>query len=354
MRKFSTGQTRLLARPIKFVPGLGPIAHEKKLKAALWLLFTALLTSILAVPPTASLAGEDETGVTFEERVSFARCHDQVNFLNDIPMERAQIRDGDDSNDRVPEDYEVMSTKEEYARNFAGLEEDDTVVSDLGDVTTTLMVVEVRCDEMTLGGNVHHDVRMAFAEFPLKGPPAGIANASTLGNGEAENAGCTRQEESGNEPLNSYVLFFSTNSKPFADWLRAGTDLEAYYVPGMVHDYRIPEEFGVDDFSFVAPTPANWAFTARGRAATQRLEPLCIAEEWRWQDTKTPGGNTWRVRLASQEHDNFIFSPTEVTLTAEPGSELERIFVTNPAMDPLAASGYIPAVGAMEKSRTNL
>lgn len=275
-------------------------------------------------------AAGGETTVTFEETASLDGCHDQVNFVT-VPMSEAQIRDGDDSNDRVPEDYTVRPI-------------------DPSGETTPLVISEIRCDKGTVGETVLSDVRTAFVSFQLTGPPEGSGHEPTLGED------CTGEPSL--PPADDYLLFFSTSSKPLADWLRAGTHVEVYYVPEMEHDYRLPEPFGIADFFFKAPAPTKWAFTVggptedeKGTASTQQGTPTCIPEERRWQDTKSADGRTWRVKLTSQAHDNYL-APADVWVHAGPGSEMEKIFGTSTARDNLVpVSGLIPT-WVQEKTRT--
>lgn len=259
-----------------------------------------VLVALLVPSPPAGA-----NNVTFAETVRFDRCHDQPNFVS-VPIATAQ--------EEVPQGYTVSPTHP-------------------GGATTELQLSELRCDSVTVGDTVvPRPVSMAFATFPLAGAPEGSADDPSVGD--------------------AYLLFFSTDSKPLADWLRAGTGLEAYYVPEMVYDYIVPEPFGEAPFYFAAPAPPAWAFTVEGRASAQHQVPAPIAEAWAWQDTKTPDGNTWRVTLAALAHDNYL-APAEVTIRAAPGSEMERIMPTNPAVPSFAASGRIDRWDAV-KTRTVL
>jgi len=58
-----------------------------------------------------------------------------------------------------------------------------------------------------------------------------------------------------------------------------------------------------------------------------------------WQDTKTPDGKTWRVKLTLPYHASNV-APAEVAVIAADGSELEEILVTNPATPYLAGSVF--------------
>lgn len=282
-----------------------------------WLPVGVLAVAMSAVPWPPASAGEG--AITFNETAAFDDCHDQANFVS-VPVERAQ--------EMVPEGYTVAATGEPE--------------TSLRGADTQLEVSELRCENVTLDGTVlPGPVSMAFAVLPLTGPPDGS------------------EEPPDEDPVaDVYLLFFSTNSKPLASWLRAGTDLEAFHVPGIVYDYAIPEAIpgqpsGVNTFSFEAPTPPQWAFTVEGVAAVQQLDQLDPAEipaSRAWQDTKTPDGKTWRVKLTSAKHDNFL-APAEVTLQAAPGSEMEQIMVTNPAVPSLAVSGLIPD-WKVQKTRT--
>jgi hypothetical protein len=63
-----------------------------------------------------------------------------------------------------------------------------------------------------------------------------------------------------------------------------------------------------------------------------------------WQDTKTPDGKRWTVKLAHPPHDNYV-APADVTVKPEAGSELDRIMRimgTSTAKPYLSLSERIP------------
>ncbi len=264
----------------------------------------ATTSAVVLVALLSGAAAADSSSITFEETATFEKCHDQVNFLR-VPKKVAE--------DRVPDDY-----KDRLSTDAAGQAE--------------FVISELRCERVTIGGNqLSAPVSMAFANFTLASAP----------------------NRSDDDPLTGdvYLLFFSTDIKPLADWLRAETNLEAYYVPDIVHDYTIPESFGEADYFFKSPGPMKWAFTAEGTASVQNEVPIRIPKAWAWQDTKTSDGKTWRVALASSEHDNYAFFPVDVTIHTVDGSEIREILGTNTAKDEFAVSGLIPR-WEVEKTRT--
>lgn len=264
----------------------------------------AVLAALVLPGPAAG-----QSSVTSPDTARFKDCHDQTNSF-EVDMEQARMR--------VPADYEV--TKADPEGEKARFE-----------------ISELRCDKHWVSGTELDRVSLAFAVFELEHAP-----------------GTTPM----NDPLpgDSYLLFVSTNSKPLADWLRADTGLEAYYVPEMVYGYLdpIPELPAEGNFSFTAPGPRKWAFTVTGTARVQRQAPLLITEGWAWQDTKTPDGKTWRAKIESGQHENYAtFFGNDLTVDANDNSELAQILGTADgiAKDDFAVSGFIPS-WEVRKTRT--
>lgn len=261
-----------------------------------------VLASLLVTGPAVS--GDR---VTSPEKASFVNCDDQANFFS-VPMKRVQIRDGDASNDRVPEAY--------------------TPKPDPLD-RTILAISELRCEKATVNGSEVGPVSMAFANIELTGAPEGSPDNAAIGD--------------------VYQLFLSTDSEPLADWLRAGTGLEAYYVPDISYNYTVPPEFGEAPFDFKAPGPRRWAFTVTGKAPAQRRAAL-RPEGFVWQDREAPDGRIWRTKFAVLAHDNYVVRATEMTVMPTPGSELHEIMHPEDppndepyeARDPFPLSGFIP------------
>lgn len=290
-------------------------ARRQKARRSTPKLFAAasgmVLVSLLVTAPA-----RGGSSVTSPEKASFERCDDQANFFS-VPMERVQIRDGDASNDRVPEAYTPRPDPPDK---------------------TVLAISELRCEKATVNGSEVGPVSMAFANIELTGAPEGSPDDAVLGDG--------------------YLLFFSTDSEPLADWLRAGTGLEAYYEPDISYNYTVPPE-GEAPFDFKAPGPRRWAFTVTGKAPAQRQAPLRIGEGWAWQDKEAPDGRIWRTKFASLEHDNYAIFPVDMTVMPTPGSELHKIMLPEDhppdepygAQDPFAASGFIPTWDVV-KTRT--
>jgi hypothetical protein len=261
--------------------------------------------AVLSLPEVAAGATSDRRG----HMMTTAGCYDQASFVS-VQSDRVQKRDGDASNDLVPEDYELRS--------------DDGA-------TVALLVGEIRCDGgVTIGDTVlPGPVSVAFVGPELRPRPDEHPSA-------VPDNSCALDDR-----LDFYLLALITDSKPFADWLRAGTGLSAYHAPGIVHDYTIAEPFGVAPFRFEAPAPPDWAFKVDGAAGAQNETCLFVDFNW-WQDTKTPDGKTWTAKLGFPYHRNYI-APAAVTVMATtPGSTLEEILPTNPAT-PTAAFGTVQA-----------
>lgn len=260
------------------------------------------MLAVLWLPPTAA----GESGAITTEAARFERCDDQVNFFS-VPMERVQIRDGDAGNDRVPEAY---TPKPDPPNN------------------TILAISALRCESGKVNKAALGPVTMAFANIELLKAPEG----------------------SPDDPLiaDVYQLFFSTNSKPLADWFRAGTGLDAYHVPDIVYRWVAPELLGEAPFDFEAPAPRRWAFTVTGRATAQR-EAFLLPEGFVWHEKKTDG-RTWRTTFWSRAHENYVVRAEEMTVMPRPGSELHAIMLPGGwpadepygAQDPFAVSGFIP------------
>jgi hypothetical protein len=220
---------------------------------------------------------------------SFDRCHQLVNLLA-VPKKNVENRVG----------------------HF-------TVRSDDG-LTAVLQVKPLTCGSVTAGGTVlatHAKAAMVGVEVET---PSGTEHPSDTINGDF------------------YLLFFVTDSEPLAKWLRAGTGLEVEYVPGIAYSFAPPTP-GLAPFFFEAPEPARAPFKVEGVAGAQNVEGRDADVNW-WQDTKTPDGKQWTVKLAHPRHTNFI-APADVTITAPPESELAKIMGTSTAKPFLTLSERI-------------
>jgi hypothetical protein len=228
------------------------------------------------------------SSTSFDGTARFVGCHDQFNAFS-VPVHRAQIRDGDAGNDRVPEHYTIRPTLEG---------EEQTAVFGL-----TIL----RCDSVTVKDTVSRGVSLTYGAFDIE-PPAGAEH-----------------DPRADLPGDTYLQFISTDSKPLADWLRAGTGLELNLVP-LDYEYTMLAPAGVAPFSFEALAPPDWAFTVDGAASAQMLgDPTLYVDDNYWRDTKTPDGKTFRTRLVAPYHADWV-APAAVTVTATtPGSELHEI-----------------------------
>jgi hypothetical protein len=268
---------------------------------------SAVVLAALCLPATAAGAsvGDGHTA-------SFSDCHDQFSAIP-VPIERAQVSDGDDSNDRVPEDYTIRP------------------VSPADQATALLGLTILRCT-VTVKGTLLPNVTLTYAGFEVE----------PLSASEHQEADLTGD---------FYLQFITTDSKLLADWLRSGTGLDVHQVT-LDYRYTMLEPFAMSPFFFEAPAPPDWAFKVEGAAAAQMVDPPTLfADDNYWRDTKTPDGKTWSVRIVAPAHADYV-APATVTVTAtSPGSELEKILAPPPPGNPATPPAFSVRQGPWQMTK---
>lgn len=256
----------------------------------------------------APAAGAD--GVPNGHTIGATGCYDQANQVQ-VPIERARAE--------VPPGYALR------ANETAGVPGADGQAG----ATVLLEVSELSCRSVSVGETAAAGpARIAFIGLELM-PNAADHDPRATGN--------TPDDPSDDALLQDfYLLYLATDSKPLADWWRAGTGLQVHHTP-LFYDYpNVTAPFGIAGFHFKAPGHPDWAFSVDGTAAAQNEDPSVFVDVNFWQDTKTPDGKTWKVKLGFPYHKNHI-APADVEITATaPDSRLAKLLARNPAKPTLA------------------